>query len=62
MKANYFSNSWKICCYGGFLFGREAIRRFVPNRVGTLLYTGARVSELINSISKPFDFELMDIS
>ena len=44
MKSEYFSNSWKICCYGGFLFGREAIRRFVPNRIGTLLYTGASAS------------------
>ena len=44
MKADYFLNSWKICCFGGFLFGREAIRRFVPNGVGTLLYTGASAS------------------
>ena len=44
METDYFVNSWKICCYGGFLFGREAIKRFLPNGGGTLLYTGASAS------------------
>ena len=44
MDADYFENSWKSCCYGGFLFGREAIRRMVPKGEGTLLFTGASAS------------------
>ena len=44
MDAAYFENSWKSCCYGGFLFGREALRCMVPNGEGTLLFTGASAS------------------
>ena len=44
MDADYFENSWKSCCYGGFLFGREALRRMVPTGEGTLLFTGASAS------------------
>ena len=44
MDAVYFENSWKSCCYGGFLFGREALRRMVPTGEGTLLFTGASAS------------------
>ena len=44
MEAVYFENSWKSCCYGGFLFGREAIRNMVPTGGGTLLFTGASAS------------------
>ena len=44
MDAVYFENSWKSCCYGGFLFGREALRCMVPNGEGTLLFTGASAS------------------
>ena len=44
MDAEYFENSWKSCCYGGFLFGREALRWMVPNGEGTLLFTGASAS------------------
>ena len=25
MSAEYFENSWRVCCFGGFLFGRAAI-------------------------------------
>ena len=42
MTAEYFTQSWQICCFGGFLFGREAIRRMQHG--GTLLFTGARAS------------------
>jgi NAD(P)-dependent dehydrogenase (short-subunit alcohol dehydrogenase family) len=31
-------------CFGGFLFGREAARRMVPKKAGTLLFTGASAS------------------
>ena len=44
MDAAYFENSWKSCCYGGFLFGREALRCMVPTGEGTLLFTGASAS------------------
>lgn len=44
MDADYFENAWRVCCFGGFLFGREAVRRLVPNGSGTLLFTGASAS------------------
>ena len=44
MDADYFEKSWKSCCYGGFLFGREAVRCMVPTGEGTLLFTGASAS------------------
>lgn len=44
MDAAYFERAWRVGCYGGFLFGREAIRRMLPNRRGTLLFTGASAS------------------
>lgn len=43
MEADYFENAWRVCCFGGFLFGREAARRMLP-RGGTLLFTGASAS------------------
>src|SRR5262245_4189598 len=44
MDAQYFEQSWRVCCFGGFLFGREAIRRMQPRGRGTLLFTGASAS------------------
>jgi NAD(P)-dependent dehydrogenase (short-subunit alcohol dehydrogenase family) len=44
MDAQYFEQSWRVVCFGGFLFGREAIRRMLPNKAGTLLFTGASAS------------------
>lgn len=44
MSAEYFEQSWRVCCYGGFLFGREALRRMKPSGGGTLLFTGASAS------------------
>jgi len=44
MDAAYFENSWRSCCYGGFLFGREALRYMVPTGEGTLIFTGASAS------------------
>jgi NAD(P)-dependent dehydrogenase (short-subunit alcohol dehydrogenase family) len=44
MDAGYFEQSWRIVCFGGFLFGREAVRRMLPNKAGTLLFTGASAS------------------
>ena len=44
MTAGYFEQSWRVVCFGGFLFGREAVRRMVPKGKGTLLFTGASAS------------------
>lgn len=44
MTAEYFEQSWRVVCFGGFLFGREAVRRMVPKGKGTLLFTGASAS------------------
>ena len=44
MDADYFENAWRVVCFGGFLFGREAVRRMVPKKTGTLLFTGASAS------------------
>ena len=44
MEAGYFEQSWRVVCFGGFLFGREAVRRMVPKGSGTLLFTGASAS------------------
>ena len=44
MEADYFERSWRTVCYGGFLFGREALRRMVPQKRGTILFTGASAS------------------
>src|SRR6478736_4549481 len=44
MDAGYFEQSWRVVCFGGFLFGREAVRRMVPKGAGTLLFTGASAS------------------
>ena len=43
MSAEYFENSWRVCCFGGFLFGRAAIHRFGSDG-GTLIFTGASAS------------------
>ena len=44
MDADYFENAWRVVCFGGFLFGREAVRRLLPSGGGSLLFTGASAS------------------
>jgi NAD(P)-dependent dehydrogenase (short-subunit alcohol dehydrogenase family) len=44
MDAGYFERSWRVACFGGFLFGREAVRRMLPKKSGTILFTGASAS------------------
>jgi NAD(P)-dependent dehydrogenase (short-subunit alcohol dehydrogenase family) len=44
MSAEFFENSWRVCCFGGFLYGREAIKYMKPDGGGTILYTGASAS------------------
>lgn len=35
---------WEMACFSGFLIGREAARRMVPRKRGTILFTGATAS------------------
>ena len=44
MTADYFERAWRVGCFGGFLFGREAVRRMLPNGRGKLFFTGASAS------------------
>jgi NAD(P)-dependent dehydrogenase (short-subunit alcohol dehydrogenase family) len=44
MTADYFERAWRVGCFGGFLFGREAVKRMLPHKRGTLLFTGASAS------------------
>jgi len=40
-SAEVFESCWKIGCFGGFLVAREAARRMLPRKQGTILITGA---------------------
>ena len=42
--ADMFEKIWRLGCYAGFLFGREAAQRMVPRAKGTILFTGATAS------------------
>lgn len=44
MTPEFIENMWRVCCFGGVLVGQEAIRRMLPHKRGTLLYTGATAS------------------
>ena len=45
MDANYFRESWESICFGGFLFAKEVIKRFlIEKTAGTLIFTGASAS------------------
>jgi NAD(P)-dependent dehydrogenase (short-subunit alcohol dehydrogenase family) len=44
MEADYFEAVWRVGCFGGFLVGREAVRRMLPQGHGTVLFTGATAS------------------
>jgi len=41
MTAQHFEDSWRVGCFAGFLFGREAVRRLAPLGRGTVIFTGA---------------------
>lgn len=41
MTVQHFEGSWRVGCFAGFLFGREAMRRLAPLGRGTVLFTGA---------------------
>ncbi|HXG29330.1 MAG TPA: SDR family NAD(P)-dependent oxidoreductase [Nevskiales bacterium] len=44
MTPEYIEQMWRVCCFGGFLVGQEAIRRMLPQGRGTLIFTGATAS------------------
>ena len=44
MSAEYFENSWRVCCFGAFLYGREAVKHMKRDGGGTVLFTGASAS------------------
>ena len=44
LKRSEFESLWKQSALGGFLVGREAVRRMLPRRQGTVIYTGATAS------------------
>lgn len=44
MTADYFEQAWRVCCFGGFLFGREALKQMQPRAAGTVIFTGASAS------------------
>ena len=39
-----YSKVWEMCCFGGFLMGREAARHMLPRGRGSILFTGATAS------------------
>jgi len=44
MDAAYFEAVWRVGCFGGFLVGREAVRRMLPRGRGSVIFTGATAS------------------
>ncbi len=44
LKRSEFESLWKQSALGGFLVGREAVRRMLPRRQGTVIFTGATAS------------------
>ena len=44
MDDAFFEDLWRVCCFGGFLVGREAARRMLPRGSGSILFTGATAS------------------
>jgi len=42
--AEMFEKVWRLGCFAGFLFGREAALRMMPRGRGTILFTGATAS------------------
>ena len=44
MTVDYFEQAWRVCCLGGFIFSREALKYLKPHGEGTILFTGASAS------------------
>lgn len=44
LKPKAFEALWRQNAYGGFLVGQESVRRLLPRRRGSILFTGATAS------------------
>ncbi len=44
MEDDFFEDVWRLCCFSGFVFGREAARLMLEHGRGSLLFTGASAS------------------
>ncbi|MBL8379927.1 MAG: SDR family NAD(P)-dependent oxidoreductase [Burkholderiales bacterium] len=44
MDAQAFEDVWRVACFAGFLTGREAVRRMLPQERGSILFSGASAS------------------
>jgi NAD(P)-dependent dehydrogenase (short-subunit alcohol dehydrogenase family) len=44
MEASYFDDCYRVGLFGGFLFGRETLRKMTPRGEGCLIFTGASAS------------------
>jgi NAD(P)-dependent dehydrogenase (short-subunit alcohol dehydrogenase family) len=44
MTDEFFEDLWRVCCFGGFLTGREAAQRMILAGGGSLIFTGATAS------------------
>lgn len=44
IEADEFIEAWMRACHGGFLLGREAARRMIKRKSGSILFTGATAS------------------
>ncbi len=44
MSIEYFEEAWRVCCLGGFIFAREALKYMKPRERGAILFTGASAS------------------
>jgi NAD(P)-dependent dehydrogenase (short-subunit alcohol dehydrogenase family) len=44
LKAQDFESVWRQSTFSGFLVGREAARRMLPRKSGTVIFTGASAS------------------
>ena len=44
MSDDFFEEVWRLCCFGGFLVGRESARRMIAQGSGSILFTGATAS------------------
>ena len=42
--ARVFRKVWELCCFAGFLTGREAAKYMVPRGAGSIFFTGATAS------------------
>jgi NAD(P)-dependent dehydrogenase (short-subunit alcohol dehydrogenase family) len=44
LETETFEKIWRVCCQGGFIFGRESARRMLGQGHGTIIFTGATAS------------------